>query len=448
MYPLSKCPACQQDNPEENTFCAKCGAPLGVSAKALEIGSMLENRYRISQALGHGGMGSVYKAADTRLSDAPVAVKEMSANALGPGNLEAAIAAFRHEAEILVALRHHALPRVTDFFTDANGRNYLVMDFIDGVSLEKIMRQRGRVPENEALDWCVQLCDVLSYLHRRTPPVIFRDLKPSNVMLTPEGQIKLIDFGIARNFRPESRNDTSYFTSHGFSPPEQYGEGQTDARSDIYALAAVMHTLLTGANPGAKPFSFQQPRELVAEISQQFNDAIMQALELKPDARPATVEDFKAMLPGQGAGAAQPVNSSETVFIPRAFAPPPGGAPAPPTSMPQAPSTPAFRPSAVPQPVPCQRCGAPVAPGMRFCKSCGAPSPQTTPPGPASQPMSPGGMAQRQPQSMPPFGRPPVGGPASRPLNHTQPVQYCRSCGSPLKPGARFCGVCGRPTGL
>gem|GEM_PF-5417752 len=156
-------------------------------------------------------------------------------------------------------------------------------------------QKRGRIPEAVVVNWAMQLCDILEYLHKRNPPVIFRDLKPDNIMLTPEGQIKLIDFGIARNFQPGNSADTVAYGSGGFSPPEQYGQNQTDARSDIYALAATLHYLLTGIDPVQNPFRFEPPSKYTA-ISAGLEKAIMQALDLSPENRPQTIGAFKALL--------------------------------------------------------------------------------------------------------------------------------------------------------
>jgi serine/threonine protein kinase len=291
-----KCPVCNKENNDNSKFCGGCGANLSTETVTgrLDPQTMLDNRYVVLRTLGQGGMGAVYLALDTRLNNMPVAIKEMSTRAVG-GDLQAAIASFQKEAQMLISLRHPALPVIYDFFSREENRWYLVMDYIQGDTLKAETQKRGRIPEAVVVNWAMQLCDILEYLHKRNPPVIFRDLKPDNIMLTPEGQIKLIDFGIARNFQPGNSADTVAYGSGGFSPPEQYGQNQTDARSDIYALAATLHYLLTGIDPVQNPFRFEPPSKYTA-ISAGLEKAIMQALDLSPENRPQTIGAFKALL--------------------------------------------------------------------------------------------------------------------------------------------------------
>ncbi|HIE13108.1 MAG TPA: serine/threonine protein kinase, partial [Desulfotomaculum sp.] len=296
------CPFCQAENPPGHTYCFKCGFNLSGATGRLAPGSLLEGRYLIVGVLGRGGMGAVYKALDQRLDNMPVAIKEMSTGAVRAGDLEKAVASFKREAKMLVGLRHPALPRVTDFFPYEE-RWYLVMDYIEGETLEAVARRRGPIPEAEVLDWARQLCAVLDYLHGQEPPVIFRDLKPANIMLAPKGEIKLIDFGIARHFRPGKGEDTTLYGSVGFSAPEQYGEGQTDARADIYSLGATLHYLLTGADPAKKPFHFTPPGELVS-VSPALEAAVMKAVAFDPGERPAGAREMLALLPPETGAAA------------------------------------------------------------------------------------------------------------------------------------------------
>jgi len=290
------CPVCGKENGDNNKFCGGCGANLSTETLTgrLDPQTMLDGRYVVLRTLGQGGMGAVYLATDTRLNNMPVAIKEMSTRAVG-GDLQAAIESFQKEAQMLISLRHPALPVIYDFFSREENRWYLVMDYIQGDTLKAETQKRGRIPEAVVVNWAMQLCDILEYLHKRNPPVIFRDLKPDNIMLTPEGQIKLIDFGIARNFQPGNSADTVAYGSGGFSPPEQYGQNQTDARSDIYALAATLHYLLTGIDPVQNPFRFEPPSKYTA-ISAGLEKAIMQALDLSPENRPQTIGAFKALL--------------------------------------------------------------------------------------------------------------------------------------------------------
>lgn len=290
-----KCPNCSQENTESSRFCSQCGNSLtGTRTGKLNPDTVLEDRYVIIKTLGQGGMGAVYLALDTRLKNKPVAIKEMSSNAV-EGDLQAAIVSFEQEADLLIHLRHHALPVIHDFFSREENRWYLVMDYIEGHTLKTEAQNRGTIPESEVINWALQLCDILDFLHKRNPPVIFRDLKPDNIMLTPEGQIKLIDFGIARHFQLGNTADTTAYGSSGFAPPEQYGQKQTDARSDIYALGATLHFLLTGRDPANHPFRFEAPSRFV-HLSGKLENAIMQALELMPENRPQSITAMKVML--------------------------------------------------------------------------------------------------------------------------------------------------------
>jgi len=243
-------------------------------------------------------MGAVYQAADTRIPGKTWAIKEMSDAAItNPLEKQQAIAAFRQEALTLARLDHSNLPKVTDHFTEG-GKQYLVMDFIEGETLgERLEREGGgSLPVDEVLDWAGQLCDVLEYLHGQSPPVVFRDLKPGNVMVTPGGTVKLIDFGIARLFKPGKATDTAFFGTAGYAPKEQYGKGQTDARSDVYALGATLHHLLTGVDPTDHPFDFEDIRQLDPEGPAHVMDSVTKALSDDPADRWQSVTEMKAAL--------------------------------------------------------------------------------------------------------------------------------------------------------
>jgi serine/threonine protein kinase len=231
-------------------------------------------------------MGAVYQVADTRISGKTWALKEMSDAALtNPTEKLQAIEAFRREAELLSQLSHPNIPRVIDFFSE-RGKLYLVMDFVEGETLEDRI-ERGGLPlgESEVRPWAEQLCHVLGYLHSQQPPVIFRDLKPGNIMIDRTGHVKLIDIGIVRFFQPGKAKDTISFGTTGYAPPEQYGKGQTDARSDIYTLGATLHHLLTGRDPALTPFQFQPVRQLNPRVSLAMERAVMRALEQDPARR-------------------------------------------------------------------------------------------------------------------------------------------------------------------
>lgn len=290
------CPSCHKEKKPDQCFCAHCGCNLSGQTGQLSPNELLQNRYLLAGVLGRGGMGAVYKAFDQRLNNMTVAVKEMSTNALGPGKIEEATEAFKKEASILVDLRHPALPRITDFFCLDSGRWYLVMDFIKGGTLQSIAQRRGPIPEAEVLKWARQLCEVLDYLHTQSPPIIFRDLKPSNIMITPSNEVILIDFGIARHFKREIDVDTTAYGSPGFSPPEQYGSGQTSPRSDIYSLGVTLHYLLTGLEPGKDPFSFRPPGT-AARVSPALDSIITKAIEIDPQKRYGSARQMLGELP-------------------------------------------------------------------------------------------------------------------------------------------------------
>ncbi len=253
----------------------------------LEQNTMLQDRYRIVKILGGGGMGQVYLAHDTRLADKPCAVKELVPDPHATAEEEKQNAAqFHQEAAVLAHLSHPHLPNVSDYF-DEHDHFYLVMDYVEGETTEQRMRRSpdGLLPE-DVVEWAIQLCDVLEYLHSQTPPVIFRDMKPANVMLTPEEEIKLIDFGVARLFDPTKRTDTLKMGTAGYAPPEQYaGQGQTTPRSDVYALGVTLYELLTDDDPTAHPFVFSPPRQLNSAISPALADVVMRAVKMDPGDR-------------------------------------------------------------------------------------------------------------------------------------------------------------------
>ena len=232
-------------------------SPLSPGVRAdLGLQRLLRQRYRLLRQIGVGGFGAVYQAEDRQLGHRLVAVKEMSARGLSPEEAREATDGFRQEALLLARLSHPNLPRIYEQFEE-DGRWYLVMDFIEGQTLDYYLAQRGgSLPVKEALQLALQMTGVLGYLHTRQPPIVFRDLKPSNVMRTPAGDVFLIDFGIARLFKPGQAKDTIAFGSPGYAAPEQYGKAQTTPRSDVFSLGALLHQLLTGVDPSDTPFRF------------------------------------------------------------------------------------------------------------------------------------------------------------------------------------------------
>lgn len=210
-----------------------------------QIGTVIDGKYEILKEIGAGGMSTVYLAMDNRLNK-QWAVKEIKKQGKNK-NDEIVVNSLLAEANLMKRLDHPALPRIVDII-DNGITIYVIMDYIEGESLDKILKSFGVQPEETVIGWAKQLCDALSYLHSQKPPIIYRDMKPANVMLKPEGNIKIIDFGIAREYKEQNLSDTTVLGTRGYAPPEQYS-GQTDARSDIFALGMTMHQLLTGVDP-------------------------------------------------------------------------------------------------------------------------------------------------------------------------------------------------------
>ena len=209
------------------------------------IGTVIDGKYEILREIGRGGMSVVYLAMDTHLNK-QWAVKEIRKKGSGK-NDEIVVNSLLAEANMMKRLDHPALPRIVDII-DNGFTIYVVMDYIEGESMDKIILEYGAQPEEKVVNWAMQIADALSYLHGQKPPIIYRDMKPANVMLKPEGNIKIIDFGIAREYKEQNLADTTVLGTKGYAPPEQYS-GQTDPRSDIFALGMTMHHLLTGVDP-------------------------------------------------------------------------------------------------------------------------------------------------------------------------------------------------------
>src|SRR5579885_3916771 len=218
--------------------------------------TIIGGRYRIVKLLGGGGMKLVYLAEDLRLAARKCALAEMVDAFTSPEAQQQAISAFQREADMLAQLSNEHIPRVFDRFSEGN-HHFLVMEYIDGVTLEDQIKQNGgRLPSEQVVDIALQVLDTLDYLHHLEPPVIYRDLKPSNIMVTADGQAKLIDFGIARHFQPLS--NATMIGTQGYAPPEQY-RGKVELRSDLYALGATMHHALSGRDP-ANEDTFSTPQ--------------------------------------------------------------------------------------------------------------------------------------------------------------------------------------------
>jgi serine/threonine protein kinase len=292
--------------------------------------SRLQGRYIIRKTIGEGGMGSVYKAIDTQARNRLVAIKEMnlghyqhSASTVGHKSpisrveeaypqksgglfmsgstrLRESEELFRQEAELLSTLSHPNLPHVYAFFHE-HGRLYLVMDFISGKTLRQLLVESGtnRLPVKDMLHYAVQLCDALAYLHQQTPPIIFRDLKPGNVMVTATGNVYLIDFGIARAFKQGREQDTQRLGTPGFASPEHYGSGQTGPRSDLYSLGAMLHYCLTGRDPRLNQptlFHFLPAHEANPQVPLNLSELIQRLVATREDHRPPDAQTVQQEL--------------------------------------------------------------------------------------------------------------------------------------------------------
>nr|MBN1229694.1 serine/threonine protein kinase [Anaerolineae bacterium] len=260
-------------------------------------------------------MGSIYRAEDLRLTGRYCAIKEFQIDAKLPEEQQTqAQEQFHREASILARLDHPNLPKVSDFFSEGN-REFLVMDFVPGQDLrtkiEEARAHGGFIPEQEILDWASQLCAALSYLHNQSPPVLHRDIKPANIKLTPEGLIKLVDFGLVKIMMPDDDRTVTVLQGRGtalYTPLEQYGgdTGHTDPRSDIYSLGATLYHLFTGQPPVEAKSRFLQadalmkPRALASHLSPRTEAAVLWAIAMHPDDRPKNVEAFRDALLSTG----------------------------------------------------------------------------------------------------------------------------------------------------
>jgi serine/threonine protein kinase len=277
----------------------------------IEPDSILRSRYLIVKIVGQGGMGSIYYAEDTRLPGRFCAVKEIQTDLGSSAEEQEQIREqFYREARVLARLDHPNLPKVSDFFDEGN-REYLVMDFVPGVDLrmkiEEATEKNTFIPQQKVLDWAGQLCDALAYLHSQDPPVLHRDIKPANIKLTPDGLIKLVDFGLVKIMVPDDARTITILQGRGtalYTPLEQYGgdTGHTDPRSDIYSLGSTLYHLVTNKPPVEAKTRFLQPDALVPprvlnpQLSLRTEQAILWALEMHPDDRPPDILTFREAL--------------------------------------------------------------------------------------------------------------------------------------------------------
>lgn len=248
----------------------------------LPIGSVVEGKYKILNKVGQGGMSVVYLAMNER-ANKQWAIKEVRKD--GVQDYEVVRQGLAVETDMLKKLQHDNLPGIIDVI-DNDETFLIVMDYIEGNPLSKTLKEFGAQPQEDVIRWAKQLCDVLGYLHAQKPPIIYRDMKPSNVMLKPDGRIMLIDFGAAREFKGNSIEDTNCLGTRGYAAPEQYGgRGQTDARTDIYCLGATMYHLVTGHNPGEPPYQMYPIRKWNPDLSSGLEEIILKCTRENPDER-------------------------------------------------------------------------------------------------------------------------------------------------------------------
>lgn len=248
-----------------------------------EIGSVIQDKYEILKLIGKGGMSKVYLAMDQNLNK-QWAVKEIEKRTRDENNeviIQSAIA----EANMIKRLDHPYLPRIVDII-DNESVIYVIMDYIEGEPLSNILSVQGAQPQELVIQWAIDLCQVLDYLHTQNPPIIYRDMKPANIMMQPNGNIKLIDFGIAREYKEENIADTVSLGTKGYAAPEQFGgRGQTDARTDIYCLGVTLYHLLTGQNPCEPPYEIYPIRHWNPQLSSGLEGIILKCTQLNPDDR-------------------------------------------------------------------------------------------------------------------------------------------------------------------
>lgn len=244
------------------------------------IGTVIDGKYEILKLVGKGGMSKVYLAMDKRLNK-QWAVKEIEKKARDKNNavvIQSAIA----EANMIKKLDHPTLPRIVDIIDNGNVI-YIVMDYIEGEALNKVLDREGAQPQEQVIEWAKDICEVLDYLHTRKPAIIYRDMKPANIMLKPDGNLKLIDFGIAREYKDQNIEDTVSLGTKGYAAPEQFGgKGQTDARTDIYCLGVTLYHLVTGQNPCEPPYELYPIRHWNPTLSAGLEAIIQKCTQLNP----------------------------------------------------------------------------------------------------------------------------------------------------------------------
>jgi tRNA A-37 threonylcarbamoyl transferase component Bud32 len=296
MEALKQCPACSRQVPRDARYCPLCGESIRTPRIAIAAGTgllppnhCLHDRYVVERRLAQGGQSAVYLAMDIAADNAARAIKEMSQAHLLPHERERAVNHFLREAQLLQQLDHPMLAKVYESFLE-DDKHYLAMEYVPGKTLEDEMIELGRPLEWEpVVRWGMLLCDVLGYLHTQNPPIVYRDLKPANVMLTTSGTLKLIDFGIARRLIPARMRDTAQLGTDGYAPLEQYAS-KSEPRSDLYALGASLYHLLTGRVPENAPVrssggALTPIRTISPRVPETVERVVVQALSLHPDDR-------------------------------------------------------------------------------------------------------------------------------------------------------------------
>jgi len=306
----------------------------------LAVGMIIGQRYEIVSVVAHGGMGVIYEAADVHLGKRRCAIKALLDDGMTPADQIEAASWFGREAELLSTLHHPLIPNISDYFSD-NSEHYLVMDFVDGQTLEGVLLNEGQpgLPVRKVVEWGRQICTVLQYLHTQPVPVIFRDLKPANIMVTKDRTLKLIDFGIARALDAKRTGQAVHtmIGTPGYCPPEQY-QGLADIQSDIYSLGATLHHLISGRNPqNEQPFSFCPLSTLIPTIDPTVESAIAKALSLPASDRFTSAKEFsQALKPNK---AVSNRRSQRTAVAPTLPPPSPSVAPPPSPSVAPPPQT-------------------------------------------------------------------------------------------------------------
>lgn len=306
---MQTCQSCTHQNKDTAKFCASCGQQL-TNSGPLHTSRILQSRYRMMHLLGSGGFGAVYQAQDLRLGNRLVAVKENFDSS--PDAQEQ----FYREANMLANLKHAHLPAVTDHFIEAPGKQYLVMDFIEGQDVENMLERNAVLPETQALRWFDQVCDAVHYLHKQEPPIIHRDIKPGNIRISPNDKAILVDFGIAKQEQQGKKTmAAARAITAGFSPPEQYGSASTDARSDVYALGATLYAMLTGQSPPdamdriTSGIRLIPPRQLNEAISPNTEQVILRSLEISATKRQQSVQELRDALASSSQHSSQPIST-------------------------------------------------------------------------------------------------------------------------------------------